>query len=479
MQSDLLDTVIGVVFVWFLLSSVLATIGEGLALVTRARAKHLWLAVGRLVEPTKATLSAKLLDSAINLPILGKADVRPRATPPSAGDRSPAEPSVSPTAGSLAWWSRRPDRTVTGALKEVRGPVQEVYDALAPQVVEIARPGRLSKVNRLAAESFAEAIVGVARKVHPADLIASTDADRWSQDELDALVVATARLSPSQALTIETVAGLSSEIPPDKLRELYHAAASRFTGRDVADYLQNNRQLASIVRSAAAAAIPSERVAGVKKAIESSFDREMDQVSTFYRRQNRKILGLLAIPLVLVCHANSIEIFNQLRGDADLRQAALNAAVATVSDESVKAALDARCGPVTTTTTPAVAGSAADTTTTTTTASTTTTSTTTPLQAAAERFSCAAKIIDGASRFRVGLAWQEIKEAHGVKGAKAKPEVADVAPYLWGTLHDGWGVVGRAITLLALLFGAQFWFDALGRLVGLRGTPSGGPRSQS
>jgi len=33
---------------------------------------------------------------------------------------------------------------------------------------------------------------------------------------------------------------------------------------------------------------------------------------------------------------------------------------------------------------------------------------------------------------------------------------------------DRWAIFGRPITLLALMFGAQFWFDVLRRLVGIR-----------
>ncbi len=31
-----------------------------------------------------------------------------------------------------------------------------------------------------------------------------------------------------------------------------------------------------------------------------------------------------------------------------------------------------------------------------------------------------------------------------------------------------WGWLGRALTVVALLFGAQFWYDLLRRLVGIR-----------
>jgi hypothetical protein len=39
---------------------------------------------------------------------------------------------------------------------------------------------------------------------------------------------------------------------------------------------------------------------------------------------------------------------------------------------------------------------------------------------------------------------------------------------IWGYESEEWGLFGRAMTALALMFGAQFWFDVLRRLVGIR-----------
>ncbi len=75
-----------------------------------------------------------------------------------------------------------------------------------------------------------------------------------------------------------------------------------------------------------------------------------------------------------------------------------------------------------------------------------------------------AKILGRAGTFHAGLGWEDFKGAHGTKGEDSKAERADIWPYL----TDRWGWIGRPITAVALLFGAQFWFDVLRRLVGFR-----------
>ncbi len=90
--------------------------------------------------------------------------------------------------------------------------------------------------------------------------------------------------------------------------------------------------------------------------------------------------------------------------------------------------------------------------------------------AAGERLKCARNIINRATEFRVGLAVAELKQASEPTD-ELRPN--DVVPYLGNALGDEWGFLGRTVTLVALLFGAQFWFDVLRRLVGIRKTLKG------
>ena len=83
-----------------------------------------------------------------------------------------------------------------------------------------------------------------------------------------------------------------------------------------------------------------------------------------------------------------------------------------------------------------------------------------PLEKARTRFECAGKIIESANSFALVPDFSKIPRLDGQQGLSW----ADVRHYEF----DRWAIFGRPITLLALMFGAQFWFDVLRRLVGIR-----------
>jgi hypothetical protein len=86
-QNDLLDLAIGLVFVWFILSLLISVINEGFALVFRIRAKHLWLGIGRLLNPEEGKYSRKFWDTVIRLPFSRQnLDLRPIAQTGSAAN---------------------------------------------------------------------------------------------------------------------------------------------------------------------------------------------------------------------------------------------------------------------------------------------------------------------------------------------------------------------------------------------------------
>lgn len=439
-QNDLLDVVIGVVFVWFLLSSVLSAVNEGIAFLTRSRAKHLWRGVGRLIEP-ELRRSGGLLDAAIGVHLKPSRDVRPFADA----------------------------KEHKGEHVELKQAVQNVYDALRPRLIEVAGKKRRTKVTHVAAASLSAAVVDLARSgVYRADLLRAAHDAGWDAARIQKLEDELPPQEPGQALTNANLGALATQgvgTRPE-LEELYERARALLTPRDVAAYFNKNPALAAAVKRAAAAVATDKRVAAVRHEVESWFDHEMAQLSAYYRRQSRKLLAVLAVPVVLFCHANTVTIFRDLRRDASLRQAAVAAAVTETTRNSVDQALDENCTASSTTTTTSTTS-----TTISPTSSSTTTTTTDPLGAAVDRFRCASNILDRASRFRVGLAWHELITTRGTGKPTLQP--GDVLPYLENALTDDWGYLGRLLTLVALSFGAQFWFDVLRRLTGLRSITAG------
>jgi hypothetical protein len=447
MNGDVIDVAIGVVFVWFLLSVLVSAINEGFALVTHVRAKHLWLGIGRLIDPKQSPLPRRFVDSAVNLPFRSHGDLRPTAGP------EPGQPPARPS-----WWAKlvgmfglfdrftkRPEQ-VQEELQPLRVRAQALYDELAPQVTEIAKGGRLSKITHVGSDAMADAVISLARNVHPADLQQTAVELGWDDGARAALDQVLAGTDDAARLDSDALVGLVQStavegLSTDQARELYAAAAKRLTVRDVSDYFADNPELGKAVRRAATAVGLDEKTAAVKQAIETAFDRSMDQMTRFYRRQNRKILAVVAIPIVLVLQTNAIGIARNLWHDKNLRVATASAGANELGTDALREA----CANASSTT-----DESAD--------------LDKLVAEASARYDCAADVIGRASQFRVGFALDELKAAHGATGGGARFERADIVPFF----TKDYSLVGRIVTWMALLFGAQFWFDVLRRMVGLR-----------
>ncbi len=445
MQSDLLDVLIGVVFVWFLLSVMLSGVNEAFSLVTHIRAKHLWLGIGRLLDPSRSKLPTRFLDATFNLPVRGKFDLRP-VTPLGPGRQNRL----------TSYFADRPQRKADEPTKELRGQTERLYAKLEPQIVETAQPGRLSKITHVASSAVAEAVISLASRVHRHDVLAAAVEMGWTEDEQEHLGRMLSRFDDAARISIDDLLDVAPEAGhpnPSDLRELHAVASEKLTGRDFADALHENPELAEAVRRAVAKLDGAAKVTAAKAAIAEHFDRQMDQVSRFYRRQSRKILAPLAVITVLVFQANSVALALDLWRDSNLRAAVVGGALTASAGQALdEAVAQGRCE---------VQGTPATTSTSVTTSTPSTTAD--PVVEAERQLRCAASILQELSSFRVGLGWSDFKDAHETAGSP-RAELADVGPYL----TDDWGLVGRAITAIALLFGAQFWFDILRRLVGLR-----------
>lgn len=456
MNSELLDIAIGVVFTWFLYSLVLSGLNEAFTWVTRARAKHLWLGISRLLDPTTTDLPRTFLDLAWRMPFGHSTfDQRPLTTTPT------ASPEASANVVGPARVTERNWRKAAGPQAETP-KVQGLYDALGSQIVEVAKPRRLTKTTHIAKDAFANAVLSVASNVTAQDLVATARQIGWTDEQLDPLEATVDGLpedTASQPVSRATVEEWASPtLPLDQLISLYAAAANRLSVRDVVRYVEGNEALAEAVAQAATAVTESEQLEAVRTTIETWFDREMARVSATYRRQSRKILAVLALVLVLTTHANAVGMFQELRHDDKLRQTLANGALTSSAAANIEEALALGvCSP----------------------ADEATATTTDPLRSAALQLDCTADLVDGLDQYRIGLALSDLRAAHERStddDGQPTFRLNDVGPYLTDVLAADHGVLGRAMTLVALALGAQFWFDVLRRLVGIRKvlTQSGG-----
>jgi hypothetical protein len=455
-QNDLLDLAIGLVFVWFILSLVVSVVNEGFVLVFRIRAKHLWLGIGRLVNPRDGRYARRLWETVVSLPLGRRGlDLRPRARPESSDppldcktrSRNLTQGASSPRAGGTSASTDSPlaQRTSQQIATDQRVLLQRVYNALAPYVTDVATERRKSKLTKISGAVFAEAIARLADRVHPADLVAAAKSLHWTKERQDALAEALKEHSPEQVLDPTEITAL--DLGPNVWSEAKEDLCRVASARDVLDLFKHNAALVQALNKSLEATDAAARSAALRSTVETWFNREMDQLSAMYRRQARKILAILAFFVVLIFPANALGIIADLRSDTALRQAVANQAIASVDSGDLKAITTKYCPPR-----QGVVGAGAD-------------PAGDPLEKARTRFECAGKIIESANSFALVPDFGKIQRLDGQQG------------WSWADMRlyesDRWGIPGRAITLLALMFGAQFWFDVLRRLVGIRKSSGG------
>ncbi len=439
-DSDLLNLVIGVVFAWFLLSVAVSAINDGLAGLFRIRAKHLWRNLARLFDGTIATPS-RLRDWAWSIP-LGRADHRPHVQDhvPSATTSLRARSKGEPAGG-----------------EEVQRNLTGLHRALQETMPEPAPDAWRTRIAHVPGELLAGALVQLAGQTRGALLRAV--------DETDPLHVAieASELPESGLITREQIATFRDALEPPLQQELdtvCDAARRSITVGDVVELVQSNPALAGRLRALGEDAATS--LSTIQGEIERWFDGQMDALTRFYRRQNRKIALVVSIVLVLVVQGDTIRQINDLRRDQNLRAVVASGAVGFVSDlpEADADVLQAACDQVLAGDTPAGAEAAPPTTGALTAEE--------ALRRFSERTECAGNLLEEARPLLLpapSAIWTEMRQ----EGDPDRYEAGDMWRWLTHRLP------GRIITVVALLFGAQFWYDVLRRLVGLRSTPKGRP----
>jgi hypothetical protein len=150
-----------------------------------------------------------------------------------------------------------------------------------------------------------------------------------------------------------------------------------------------------------------------QKALETAFNEAMERVSGWYKRRVQLILFAIALVLVASINADSFALGQRLWKDNALRTAVVAQATNTVNDKQAACAKTENSG---------VKPTPAD---------------------------VAGKCLDQVTQLGLPLGWSQ------------------------ATSPSGWAIPGKAIGLLltafAILLGAPFWFDLLGKVSQLRG----------
>jgi hypothetical protein len=454
LSSDLIDVIIGVVFAWFLLSLVVSVVNESFAWATKARAKLLWRALGQMFDDGVEAADARLRTLVVELP-RGSDDPRPMAT-------------TEPSKLSERVKDRPPDTTMAAALSEgddddrderaarLGGRLSELYEYIRRRVPDPAPGNRRTRISHVPAEVVSDAVETLAAKtITRASLLAAAKDDAGLHSALAAL--------PDGPLEQQAVLEHVPEAQRAAAARAWERAQRYVTFEDIEAIIRDNPDLLARVRAAVGGLEDNEKVLRARKEIERWFEGTMAGLSRFYRRQNRKIIALIALPIVLLANADAFDLAHRLRDDQNLRAASATAASAWAAEPLDRAAasgvdLDRACARVldvgegdAAQAGAAAPGGAGD-------------GQVDEIQQARQRYRCASELF--ASSDLIGpvgprALWREIQAADdgGV--------VADLAAWSYE------GLLGRIVTWVALLFGASFWYDALRRIIGLKGKVTG------
>jgi hypothetical protein len=499
-RSDYVDVAVGLAVVFFLTSLVVSGLNEGLAWATRVRSKFLWAYLHDLCDPARAKALPRGLRGVVAL-ARGTTDKRPRTVPTGSlyptlletdDDDVPRQAGV----GSLLQHLARaldpldvPELTATRGTDErataarttsiQHVPPSSLAQAFFEVFAEVGKERLMTALSDLAkglqpgesvdparVEQVLTALVGsdatLTGPVRAAfvDLVAARDATTDDAARAQAQAFATtlqavpgAKASPELAdaavAFVMTLRGKPLSAVEDAAQELWRPLAGTFP-----EHFSRQRVEAGIESLDDAPLGPtarrlweasSRKLDGFRSALESYLDGEMTRVSGYYKRSIRWILAVIAIVVAVTFNIDALTLTRELwrypGGRADLVAQAdtvVASGAGTTSSSPGLERLQQQC-------TAAHPPDTEDVT----------------VADAAKGFNDVRTCVTEALSVETGL------------------DVVDravwLAPDRWyddwtDTSHLHWLVhpLGIALTVLALVPGAPFWFDLLKRLTGIR-----------
>jgi len=441
---EILDVVIGLIFVYLLLSLFATAVNEYIAAVLNLRGKELARGLGRL------------LDDLDNKQSLTKA----RAAMAEEVDEAAAR-------------ARKAAMTLTEKLYN--------HQLIKPLRSQGMFTGRTRLPSYIPARSFAPALLDqLGYKDHSATAPEQTEADE-----------------PETAAEkrVKGVVELLKKESPADVREQIGDLKER-----LADSALPPEFRLGLLNSATAA---QTKLQNLHDSVEVWFNNAMDRVSGSYKRKTQIILFLIGLVTAVMLNADTIQMWRQLAENDELATAMANRAAATAEalddarrNEDVPADTTAADSNQVTASAPGredTATAAADTTNDslpapnpnpgqrqgTTTGSDTTTTDTSAVARAERVYQIALARLDSmelklgwtrGEAVRIGVAhpWRE----GGTKPLARGEELKKVRPDFW-PFNDKFGpfmlkVFGLLLTAIAISLGAPFWFDLLNKVISIR-----------
>jgi hypothetical protein len=409
--SSALETAIGVMFIYLLLSLICSVLNEAIATLIEKRGNNLFKGIKNLLNDPEFTGLAQQLYTH------GLVDsISQEATNPNKANRLP---------------SYMASRTFALALLDILGSQgvaksgQEVFDLKTEELAEAKAQLAANPTDAALQQLFAKAEVALkkaqkfldqatkAQEAHEQASVAAKEVK--SPKDFEKLRVASEKLGT--ALALGRV--LAAEVP-DQLANIQKAAQALPKGPT------KESLLVLIDKTKRETALVSDQIKGAEYQIEALqanmeqwFNDTMDRVGGWYKRWTQKVVLVLSILLVLAANADTLMLAKRFLRDNALRASVTMAAEQAVRDE------------------------AADPT---------------------ENLQARQDLLKAAESLNLPLGWLP---------APNDPYATDQFPDSFpGWLMK---LLGLLISVLAVSLGAPFWFDTLSKFINLRGagTPPG------
>ncbi len=422
------DLAIGLVLAFLLLSLLVSGINEGIVRLLGIRSKFLWAYLRDTLDGAETADGTSRLDRVLDvLKRFGR-----RARPPLTQAASPEEGRSRLPASVMGVFARLPFG-------------RDPRPAFSRQPPPVESPPLAAAAGSVAAEQMAAA--GTAADPAPADARVDPAHPAEQADPVETAVLAadaSAVLPPGQGKSM-------AELLHERLQEIDHAKRGRTSIADipparfavaVLEIATEHGGVETLMRDLDALKSPFSRplkavwdrashdLEAFRRGVEDWFDGEMERLSLLYRRYVRWVLVALGLVVTLVFSMDSLEY-----GKSLLRDNAYRSAVTAFGQSGPQALepLREQCEP------------------------------------GRDPYACVTDVLSTPAFVKI-FTHAPVSVTMDASGG---PAWAWRGGDWWGRLTSPGHWPGFLVTLLALLFGAPFWWDILRRVSGLRARTSG------
>ena len=319
--SAVLEVAIGLMFLYFLLSSICSSIHELIATAQKWRARNLEFALGNLIN------DPDLLKQVINHPLIRSMGQLP----------SPVRGQLRTDTTLEGRPSYIPRETFSAALLHALSNPPDLATAERDWSIDITR---VRNTALALATSDAQAMYGQAKQLTGQTVLAVMEQARDPQGAAQKLDALKQRLQAG--LAAPPGDGGGGALPQVDLSKAANVDQILLALKTLPDGAPRTWAIGEVEGARHELDAASYKIAEVRSAFESWFDQAMDRASGVYKRNTLRVIAVVAVVLTLATGADSIRFVSRLYVDSSLRtQLAQQASTAAQTQTSQQPAVSA------------------------------------------------------------------------------------------------------------------------------------------